>query len=153
MKQYYNSPIGWLSISTSDDFLTSIHFLDEEPELGSSDSNAIIQQTITELSEYFEGNRTQFSIPLKPEGSEFQQTVWAQLQQIPYGQTTTYGTLAEKLGNPNKVRAVGKANGQNPIPIIIPCHRVIGADNRLVGYAGGIARKKFLLKHEGALLL
>lgn len=153
MDHYYNSPIGWLGISASDNFLTTIHFLDKEPQANNSSSNAIIDQVVTELAEYFDGNRNEFSIPLKPEGSQFQQTVWQQLQEIPYGQTTTYGKLAKQLGDINKVRAVGKANGQNPIPIIIPCHRVIGADNSLVGYAGGISRKRQLLKHEGAILL
>lgn len=153
MNHHYHSSIGWLGISATDGFLNAIQFLDEDPKSEFSDSNPIIEQTIAELSEYFDGNRNEFSIPLKPEGSEFQQTVWEQLQEIPYGQTTTYGKLAKKLGDPNKVRAVGKANGQNPIPIIIPCHRVIGADNSLVGYAGGISRKQYLLKHEGAILL
>lgn len=153
MNYYYKSPIGWLEIAADDDFLYAIHFLEEEPESNNSPSNSIIDQTVAELSEYFEGKRNRFSIPLKLEGSDFQQSVWKQLQEIPCGQTTTYGKLAEQLGDSNKVRAVGKANGQNPIPIIIPCHRVIGADNSLVGYAGGITKKQQLLKHEGAILL
>lgn len=153
MDHYYHSTIGWLGISATDNFLNAIRFLDEEPGTNKSSSNAIINQTVTELSEYFDGNRKQFSVPLKPEGSKFQQLVWEKLKQIPYGQTSSYGELAKKLGDPNKVRAVGKANGQNPIPIIIPCHRVIGADNSLVGYAGGIPRKRTLLQHEGAILL
>jgi methylated-DNA-[protein]-cysteine S-methyltransferase len=90
---------------------------------------------------------------VKPAGTNFQRSVWKKLQDIPYGKTVTYGELAENLGDANKVRAVGKANGSNPIPIIIPCHRVIGADNKLVGYAGGISRKRYLLRHEGAILL
>lgn len=153
MTNFYNSPIGFLELSASDNALKSINFIENDIEKNQRITNEIIRQTITELSEYFEGNRKKFSVPLEPEGTDFQQSVWQILQKIPCGQTITYGALADKLGDPNKVRAVGKANGNNPIPIIIPCHRVIGANNNLIGYAGGIARKKYLLQHEGAVLL
>ncbi|MDX1672165.1 MAG: methylated-DNA--[protein]-cysteine S-methyltransferase [Balneolaceae bacterium] len=106
-----------------------------------------------QLTAYFTGHRRKFDLPLDPDGTGFQRRVWSALQQIPYGSTVTYRQLSERLGDPQALRAVGKANGSNPIPVIIPCHRVIGADNRLVGYSGGIERKKWLLKHEGALLL
>lgn len=153
MKHYFNSPVGWLELSATDKVLSRIIFLDKEPGINSDTENPVIKQTVTELTEYFNDERSRFSVPVEPEGSTFQQSVWQELRQIPFGQTTTYGKLAQKLGDPNKVRAVGNANGQNPIPIIIPCHRVIGANNKLIGYGGGIARKRYLLKHEGAILL
>lgn len=153
MKHYYNSPIGWLELLATNKALSRITFLDKEPGVNSDTTNPVINQTVTELTEYFNGERKQFSVAVNPEGSAFQQSVWKELRQVSFGHTTTYGKLAQELGDPNKVRAVGNANGQNPIPIIIPCHRVIGANNKLVGYGGGIARKRFLLKHEGAILL
>lgn len=100
------------------------------------------------MEEYFSGNRFEFDLDLAPSGTEFQQKVWNLLKKIPFGQTTTYSALALKLGSPTYTRAVGLANGKNPIPIIIPCHRVVGADGKMVGFAGGIERKKQLLLHE-----
>ena len=104
-----------------------------------------------QLKEYFAGTRKEFDVPLDIEGTEFQKKVWEELKKIPYGKTISYKTLAEKLGDVKSIRAVGKANGQNPIAIIIPCHRVIGADGSLIGYAGGLAIKEKLLHIEGAL--
>ena len=104
-----------------------------------------------QLKEYFAGTKTEFDVPLDIEGTEFQKKVWEELKKIPYGKTISYKTLAEKLGDVKSIRAVGKANGQNPIAIIIPCHRVIGADGSLIGYAGGLAIKEKLLHLEGAL--
>lgn len=104
-----------------------------------------------QLKEYFEGTRKEFDVPLDLEGTDFQKRVWNELQKIPYGKTITYKTLSEKLGDVKAIRAVGKANGQNPVAIIIPCHRVIGANGNLVGYAGGLAIKEKLLHLEGAL--
>ena len=153
MKICYKSPIGWLTLTSSANSLCSIVFSDQKPETNTTSTTKILEISIKQLTEYFEGNRTSFSIPLSPRGSDFQQLVWSHLQRIPYGRTITYSKLAKKLGDPNKVRAVGKANGQNPIPIVIPCHRVIGANNNLVGYSGGIKRKQFLLKHEGTILI
>jgi len=101
-----------------------------------------------QLAEYFAGERTEFELALAPAGTEFQQRVWRLLRAIPYGETTTYGALAAELGNPRTVRAVGLANGRNPISIVVPCHRVIGSDGKLVGYGGGIDRKRTLLAHE-----
>jgi methylated-DNA-[protein]-cysteine S-methyltransferase len=114
------------------------------------DDNAV-SAVKTQVLEYCEGRRKSFDIPLAPRGSDFQQAVWKALREIPYGETTTYGALAKKLGQPTGARAVGLANGQNPIWLIVPCHRVIGADGRLTGYAGGLPLKKALLEHEGAL--
>lgn len=150
---YYNSPLGVIKVVSNSEALTRLSFEDKPPYSTQNDSPAILSKALSQLDEYFNGNRRTFSLSLSPKGTTFQQSVWKTLQQIPYGQTVSYGKLARRLGNPNKVRAVGKANGKNPIPIIIPCHRVIGADNSLVGYSGGIDRKKYLLKHEGALLL
>ncbi len=102
-----------------------------------------------QLDEYFHGKRETFDLPLRAEGTDFQRTVWAALQTIPYGQTITYKELAERIGNPAAIRAVGRANGSNPIPIVIPCHRVIGADGSLIGFGGGLLLKEQLLGLEG----
>lgn len=104
-----------------------------------------------QLAEYFAGERRSFELPLEPEGTEFQRAVWDALTAIPYGSTVGYGELARALGRPAASRAVGRANGSNPIPVIVPCHRVIGAQGDLTGYGGGLERKRFLLRHEGAL--
>lgn len=153
MKSFFKSPLGWLQIEEAANTLRSIRFVKEKPNAVEQQANDVIEKTIIQLKEYFEGNRQEFSINIAPNGTPFQKEVWHALMSIPYGQTISYGKLAKQLGNTNKVRAVGRANGQNPIPIIIPCHRVIDADNHLVGYSGGIERKRYLLKHEGALLL
>lgn len=105
-----------------------------------------------QLMEYFDGTRTTFDLPLEPSGTEFQLRVWELLRRIPYGVTTSYGVLARKLGDPQKSRAVGAANGANPIPIIVPCHRVVGSNGELTGFGGGLERKRWLLEHEGALM-
>jgi len=105
-----------------------------------------------QLEEYFARIRTSFDLPLDPVGSEFQRRVWDALRAIPYGTTVSYSDIARRLGDARATRAVGAANGQNPIPIIVPCHRVIGADGDLTGFGGGIERKRWLLEHEGALL-
>ena len=105
-------------------------------------------EAVQQLGEYFDGARTQFALHLAPRGTEFQQAVWRILREIPYGATTTYGAIARQLGRPDASRAVGAANGSNPIGIVIPCHRVVGADGRLTGYGGGLPRKRWLLEHE-----
>jgi methylated-DNA-[protein]-cysteine S-methyltransferase len=109
-----------------------------------------LRRTTLQLAEYFAGERREFDLPLAPRGTAFQRQVWDELLTIQFGQTTSYGALARRLGNPGASRAVGLANGQNPISIIIPCHRVIGADGTLTGYGGGLPRKQWLLRHEGA---
>jgi methylated-DNA-[protein]-cysteine S-methyltransferase len=101
-----------------------------------------------QLREYFDGTRTHFELTLAPQGTEFQQAVWRLLQEIPYGDVTTYGAIARQLGRPDAARAVGMANGSNPIGIVIPCHRVVGANGKLTGYGGGLPRKRWLLEHE-----
>ena len=114
-------------------------------------SNPVIEQTQQQLAEYFTGTRQEFQLPIKASGTEFQQTVWRTLCDIPFGQTWNYGQLAQAIGNKNASRAVGAANGKNPISIIVPCHRVIGANGTLTGYAGGLVIKEWLLKHEGVV--
>jgi methylated-DNA-[protein]-cysteine S-methyltransferase len=105
-----------------------------------------------QLGQYFAGERTEFDLPLVMAGTEFERSVWAELERIPYGQTTSYGEIARRVGRPERARAVGAANGRNPISVIVPCHRVIGADGSLTGYDGGLERKRFLLELEGGAL-
>ena len=109
---------------------------------------AVLQEAVTQLQEYFEGKRTEFTFKLNPQGTEFQQKVWQELLNIPFGKTTSYMDLSKKLGDVKAIRAVASANGKNPLWIVIPCHRVIGSDGSLTGYAGGLWRKKWLLEHE-----
>lgn len=115
---------------------------------GDAQEAAVVQD---QLDEYFAGGRQRFDIPLAPQGTEFQRRVWGELLRIPHGRTTTYSELAARLGDPQAVRAVGRANGANPIWLVIPCHRVVGADGSLTGYAAGLEVKRWLLQHEGAL--
>lgn len=151
---YTQSPVGPLQVKAKKEGLTAINYYDDDPpESLDKQQHPVLKKTIDQLNEYFDGKRKSFDIPLILKGTNFQQKVWEQLQQIPYGQTITYSELATRLGDPQKARAVAGANGLNPIPIVIPCHRVIGADNKLTGYSGGIERKQFLLQLEGALLL
>lgn len=112
------------------------------------EDRAAFAPAMTQLGEYFDGTRTQFDLALAPQGTQFQQTVWAALREIPYGQTTTYSQIAREIGRPAAVRAVGGANGKNPLSIVVPCHRVIGRDGALTGYAGGVERKERLLEIE-----
>ena len=112
------------------------------------DSDPVLSEAARQLTEYFAGERTEFDLPLRPIGTDFQQRVWRALCDIPFGQTWSYGELAEHIGKPTASRAVGLANGRNPISIVIPCHRVIGANGSLTGYGGGIERKRWLLSHE-----
>jgi methylated-DNA-[protein]-cysteine S-methyltransferase len=140
-------PIGPLSIAVDEQGrLTQIHF--GERDLESADCGAVVAQ----LREYFAGARRTFDLELAPKGTPFQLDVWKALCEIPYGDTITYAELARRIGRPAAVRAVGAANGANPIPVIVPCHRVIGTNGTLTGYGGGIERKQFLLTLEGRRL-
>lgn len=146
------SPVGELTLVGRGDALTGVYFPDhvrrpDRETFGQRDDNAFAAARI-QLDEYFDGNRSSFDLVLSPNGNAFQQKVWAQLVEIPYGQTRTYGQLAQALGDPGLARAVGAANGQNPLSIIVPCHRVVGSDGKLTGYAGGLERKAFLLELE-----
>jgi methylated-DNA-[protein]-cysteine S-methyltransferase len=118
-----------------------------------NESSALLDEVATQLGAYFAGERIEFDLPLDLDGTEFQRQCWLALATIPYGQTVSYGEQARRLGlRPDAARAVGAANGQNPLPLVLPCHRVIGADGSLTGFGGGLHLKRFLLEHEGALL-
>jgi methylated-DNA-[protein]-cysteine S-methyltransferase len=119
---------------------------------GHGPAGALLSHVRRQLTEYFDGTRTTFDLRLDAAGSAFERRVWDLLRAIPYGATTSYGELARRLGDPRATRAVGAANGKNPIPIIVPCHRVVGARGELTGFGGGLDRKRWLLEHEGALL-
>jgi len=149
---YYKSPIGYLEIIGSDSGIRELRFTELETA-PYSNIPGCLENCIGQLDEYFSGRRKQFDLQLRYEGTDFQQSVWQQLLKIQYGQTRTYMDIAIALNNPKALRAVGAANGQNPIPIIIPCHRVIGRNGQMIGFGGGIWRKEYLLKHEKALLL
>ncbi len=150
-----SSPVGPLRLESSDEALVGIRFLGDAPLPPPEDVGRtpdLLAETARQLDEYFAGRRTTFDLPLAPRGTSFQQLVWTTLREIPFGQTTSYGDLARRIGRPSAVRAVGAANGQNPIPIVIPCHRVIGRTGRLVGFGGGLQAKRYLLDLEGRTL-
>ena len=144
---YYHSPIGVLELKATENALVEL-IISSKESVTNSASNSIIQDAIEQLTEYFAGKRKTFSIPLAPSGTPFQQQVWTQLQNIPYGKTISYAQLAQMVDNPKACRAVGSANGKNPIPIIIPCHRVITSNGGLGGFAYGLDMKKWLLELE-----
>jgi len=145
---FCNSPVGIIEIKGTDEVITSASFVEAEGQ-PSATIPAVLLQCKKELGEYFKGARKDFDVPLAPAGTEFQRKVWDELLKIGYGNTTSYMAIAKKMNNPGAVRAVGLANGKNPVGVIIPCHRVIGEDGSLTGYAGGLWRKKWLLEHEG----
>jgi len=144
---YYHSPIGLLEIICSEDALLSVMFVEKERPVVNEES-VILEKTITQLNEYFNGKRKEFNLKISLKGTDFQKQVWNEVLKIPYGKTLSYKSVAAKIGNEKSVRAVGKANGRNVIWIIVPCHRVIGTNGSLTGYAGGLERKQWLLKHE-----
>lgn len=153
----YDSPVGPLLLAADDAALVAIEFpSSRHPVARGADwvegDNAVLARTRVQLGEYFAGSRTTFELPLGPRGTEFQRGVWQALAGIPYGETISYAQLASRVGNPSAMRAVGAANGRNPLPIVLPCHRVIGADGSLTGFGGGLPTKQFLLELEGALL-
>ena len=138
----------WLEISADENAITSVSFLNEKPLVIYQNKNELINDCIKQLKEYFSGTRKIFQLNLNPAGTDFQKRVWNELLHIPFGKTTTYLAMARKLGDEKVIRAAASANGKNPIAIIIPCHRVIGSDGSLVGYAGGMERKRKLLALE-----
>lgn len=151
------TPLCTLQLTSDGEALTGIYLLPDHrhaPEMTTdwqeSPTLPIFQRATAQLTEYFSGQRQEFSLPLAAHGTEFQKRVWAELAQIPYGQTISYGELARRTGNPKASRAVGLANGKNPISIVVPCHRVIGASGKLTGYGGGLARKEALLELEAS---
>ncbi len=143
------TPAGPLSVTATDEAVTAVRFgafgpaADPEEELP-----PVLARAVGELREYFAGERREFSLPLAPQGTPFQRKVWAALCEIPYGETRTYGQIAARIGQPGAARAVGMANNRNPVGVVVPCHRVVGASGALVGYAAGLPVKEFLLRLE-----
>lgn len=144
---FYDTPVGKLCIGEEQGCITRVTWSKIPGEYVLEETDGILACK-TQLEEYFAGERRAFDLPLAPKGTAFQQKVWRALTEIPYGETRTYGEIAAAIGNPKAARAVGMANNKNPIGILIPCHRVIGADGKLVGYAGGMEKKAFLLELE-----
>ena len=149
VKAYYKTPIGIAEIVGNEKGIQSISLLNDDIA-SSTDIPAPLQDCVTQLAEYFDGTRSEFDLTLNPKGTDFQQKVWKELLNIPFGKTRTYLEQTKQLGDPKAIRAVASANGKNPIGIVIPCHRVIGSDGSLTGYAGGLALKAKLLMHEQA---
>lgn len=149
-----DSPIGTLTLTAEREVLTGVHMHEQRhaPVLSGTieRDDAALAPFVARLQAYFAGELTDFELPIELRGTEFQRRVWASLQEIPYGETISYGELARWVGKPKASRAVGLANGRNPIAIVVPCHRVIGADGSLTGYGGGLERKVWLLEHEGS---
>ncbi len=143
---YFKTPLGIAKIIGDENGISVISIADE----GSISENIpeVLQEAVSQLNDYFEGKRTDFNFKLNPSGTDFQQKVWQALLEIPFGKTTSYLDLSKKLGDVKAIRAVASANGKNPLWIVVPCHRVIGSDGSLTGYAGGLWRKKWLLEHE-----
>lgn len=150
-KGYLFTDIGTLEIAGTEEGILSVTFV-ENVDTRAACVTSVVQQCITELSQYFGGRRTTFTVLLNPGGTEFRRLVWHVLREIPFGQTTTYRDVAVTLGRPKSSRAVGGAIGHNPVAIIVPCHRVIGSNGSLTGYAGGLDRKQWLLEHERRVL-
>jgi methylated-DNA-[protein]-cysteine S-methyltransferase len=148
---YYKSPIGLIEIVGTTTAVTELNFVDEQRH--GSASHPTVRHAEQQVAEYFEGSRREFNLRLDMNGTEFQKLVWQRLQTVPYGRTASYQDIAKGIGRPAAVRAVGAANGRNPVAIIVPCHRIIGKNGHLVGYGSGIWRKEWLLKHEGYLLI
>lgn len=159
------TPIGELVLAASDSGLTGVHFTtsrhgpppvddaDWVEDDGRGPASGLLARARQQLEEYFAGTRTTFDLPLNAAGTAFQRRVWDALRAIPYGVTLSYSALARRLGDLGATRAVGAANARNPIPIIVPCHRVVGANGTLTGFGGGLDRKRWLLEHEGALMM
>ena len=152
---HMRSPLGPMKLTGTEKSLTALDFVDEKEGTPADTENsrrppAVLTDAAAQLDDYFKGRRAVFTLPLAPAGTAFQVRVWQALQKVPYGRTVSYGDIARAIGHPNACRAVGGANNRNPISIVIPCHRIIGADGRLTGYGGGLWRKKWLLEHEQA---
>ena len=154
---YLGSPVGRLLLAGDSGGLRLVGFPGERgalrPLADWRRDDRVLADAIIQLEEYFAGERREFSLPLQPIGTPFQKIVWSALRSIPYGATISYGELARRIGQPSAARAVGAANGANPLPIIVPCHRVIGADRSLTGFGGGLETKRFLLALEGGIAL
>jgi methylated-DNA-[protein]-cysteine S-methyltransferase len=149
-----DTPVGALTIVASDAGVRAVLWPDDDPsrvrlaDASPSPTHPVLVAAVAQLGEYFDGTRTEFDVPLDPVGTDFQRAAWMALRSIPYGETVSYGEQAERLGDRRKARAVGAANGRNPISIVVPCHRVVGASGALTGFAGGTETKAWLLAHE-----
>jgi len=143
----YSSPIGVLEVAGTADAIVAVNFVDEPPP-SDADLPPILRECVAQLDAYFRGELQTFTLNLQPQGTPFQRAVWRALTDIPFAQTASYADIARRIERPRAFRAVGNANGQNPISIIVPCHRVIGSDGSLTGYGGGLWRKEWLLAHE-----
>ena len=157
--QQLDSPVGCLSLIATDQGLSHLLFdrqvpadigLDDDP--AQADAHPVLAAATVQLEEYFAGKRQEFDIPLDLTGTEFQRAAWSALASVPFGETRSYRQQAEAIGRPKAVRAIGAANGRNPVPIVLPCHRIVGSDGSLTGYGGGLPIKEFLLSHEQAQL-
>ena len=150
LRHTVGSPVGWLECWAADEAVVEIRFLDDESTVspGAAPTSGVLARLAVQLGEYFDGIRQAFDVPLAPAGTAFQLAAWQVLRGIPFGSTITYAEQARRLQRPTAVRAVGGANSRNPLPIVVPCHRVVGASGRLVGFAGGLDRKAWLLDHE-----
>jgi len=148
---YYKTPIGYARITEDDDFITSIYMLDEDFEVTAPET-PLLRKAVQQLDEYFAGERKVFDLPVKQNGSQFQQKVWDQLLKIDYGHTISYLQQSKFMNNPLGIRAIASANGKNHLIIVVPCHRVIGSDGSLTGFGCGIWRKKWLLEHEARVM-
>lgn len=148
---YFQTPVGIARIIEDEGYISSISIRDEEYEI-EPPATPLLQNAIGQLNEYFAGERKEFTFPIKQVGSDFQQEVWDELNKIPYGATITYTQQSNQMNNPLAIRAIAAANGRNNLWVVVPCHRVIGANGSLTGYAGGIWRKKWLLEHEAKVL-
>ena len=153
---YYDSPLGRLAIGYSHDQIQSILFMDDDGQENAYQTRADYKKKISEgihlctkqMDEYFSGQRREFDFPFSQEGTRFQKKVWDELLNIPFGKVISYLELSKRIGDPKAIRAVGTSNGKNQLCIVVPCHRVIGSNGKLVGYGGGLWRKKWLLDHE-----
>ena len=151
---YYQSPVGLLRIRGTDHYISEVHFMKEAeglPDASTVNLPPIAIQAVEQLIQYFHGDRRVFELPIHQEGTAFQQRVWNELMNIPFGKTISYLELSRRLGDTKAIRAAGTANGKNNVVIIVPCHRVIGAKGELVGFGGGLPRKKWLLNHENKI--
>lgn len=147
---FYRTPLGVARITDDDGFISAISIRDEDIEVNEPETD-LLKTVALQFDEYFAGKRKDFDFPIKQAGTDFQQKVWQQLLQIPYGNTTSYAALSNQMKSPLAIRAIASANGRNNLWIVVPCHRVIGSDGSLTGYAGGLWRKQWLLEHEARI--
>ncbi|WP_299244687.1 methylated-DNA--[protein]-cysteine S-methyltransferase [uncultured Aquimarina sp.] len=145
---FIKTPLGIASVSGDEDGITKISITEDVGKDLSKEIPKTLKEAVVQLQDYFQGNRSDFSIKMNPSGTDFQKKVWQELSKIPFGKTVSYLDIAKRLGDPKCIRAAASANGKNPLWVVVPCHRIIGSDGSLTGYAGGLWRKKWLLEHE-----